>query len=263
MGDSASRKEEIEKNLQLTAIGRNSFAIVAILANSVREHRIANRPKKERDFIYSDDTLNKLWTLIEEIVPNTNYWDRMTRKIFLDMDKNCFFLQPSMNRTQSNSYFFFLDEKEEKLNCCEEINLSEHTFNVVSTYLNYFKDKKIFNYSDIEIVMSCILHDFGKSISLREKRCNLSDTKKKHEEISAFYIERIIREIGVEYKELYGSYDKEYLFGKEQMNRILIAVRDHHLDNNPEESLAKALQLIDYEARNQEWHRYKIKRGLQ
>ncbi|WP_418181398.1 hypothetical protein ACNSOL_11905 (plasmid) [Aliarcobacter lanthieri] len=259
---SKSQIEERNYLLKKTSQAYNSSIILNHLRGEVRKYKVLQKGKLlSKGHIYLDQSINEISDIIYEYAPNTKYWKIAIRRILKDMDDCNFKEQPSMNRVHNDYLNFFKDEIEDKLNCYESINLSRHTLNLLKVYQYYFKgDITYINHSSFEIIMSCLLHDFGKSKKLQQNICKSDDYTVKHQIVSGWYIYRIIEELKKEYIFQVGDKDEDFIFGQEELLKIRIAVINHHNDVD-KGSLAEVLKLIDHKTREMEYLEYGRKRN--
>ncbi|MEV9477507.1 hypothetical protein [Aliarcobacter butzleri] len=244
--------------LKKTAQAFNSGIALNFLRSQARKYRITQKGKMIKSgHIYQDELINQISDIIYEYIPNTKFWKISIRRIFRDMDECNFKNQPSMNRINNSDYLnFFKDEIEEKLNCYESINLTQHTLNVLNVFNAYFKGNLTYiNIPTFEILMACLLHDFGKSRQLQVNICKSNDFSIKHQDVSSLYIHRIKNDLSNEYLFINGEKDEDLIFGLDELEKIRVAVINHHNDVD-KGSLADLLKIVDHKTREMEYIEY-------
>lgn len=258
-----NRNETQEFYIQLTSNAFNSNVALKYLQKVAREYRI--KKHKEVGIIkkhYKDNNVEAISNYIYSFAPNTLFWNICLEKIFNDMEEYKFSEQPSINRKQNQTSNFFLKDKvEKKMHCCEQTNLAKHTLELIETYFKSFINSVSYKrLSTFEILMACLLHDFGKSILLANEECGINDiTSVPHEIISGRYIYRLIEYTKQHYLNSKNDLDESYYNCLEQLSNIKIAVVGHHDSIYEECSLTDALKTIDAETRMREFAEYEKK----
>ena len=149
-----------------------------------------------------------------------------------------------------------IEVKNEKLTSYEifaQVNLSEHTHNVIIEFKK-FMDNKDFILSEEDariLVLSCLFHDFGKCIKMA-KSYNLyaegmTSKKYKHENISSQLIEQFA--LSCPYSTLLLVGDR-----RTQIEKLKLIVSQHHaVSFTVRDPLVKYLKQIDAAARSIEY----------
>lgn len=261
--DEYAKKKKQDYFLKVTAQAYNSNIVLKLLQHKVKLSNMEKQVNVDSERrIYKDAVVDKICEFIFVYIPKNFFWELCLEKIFSDMEKYEFSKQPSMNRfQQQNTYLFASDKIEERLNCYEKIDLSRHTLNLIETYFRFFYNSRAFMYlPTINILMSCLLHDFGKSKELAKNDFGSGDIKTlsiiKHEIISGHYILNLISRIRKDYIAFKDKLDDDYETGREQLIAIKDAVVAHHEKDCEEGSLTDALKTIDAQARAIEWTSY-------
>lgn len=262
---SDSYKDELrEIYLAKTAQGFNDHVILVYLKSAVGDYLVKRDEKEAIDRpIYKNEIVDKICEYIYLYTPKNFFWEICLDKIFSDMEKYEFDKQPSINKNQAHtSYFFSNDEITEKINCCEKINLARHTLNLIETYINNFRNHRTFSsLPAFNILMGCLLHDFGKSIKLAKDDFGISNERDmfriKHEIISGNYIVNLITRIKKDFFMYKEDINDEFKAGEDQLLVIKRAVLEHHEKVFKEGSLTDAIKSIDADARMREWAAYK------
>lgn len=246
--------------LQETSNAFNASVCLKYMQKVVRDYRIKKNKEigQERKH-YLDSNVEKLSEYIYSFAPDTLFWRICLEKIFNDMDEYKFSEQPSINRYQSASSRFFMDDKiERKMICCEQTSLSKHTLDLIETYFKSFVNSASYKrLPTFEILMSCLLHDFGKSVILAEKECGINDIKSiSHEIISGRYIYRLMEYTKQNYLSSRNELDESFYVCLDQLSSVRFAVVSHHDSNYEECSLTDALKTIDAETRIREFAKF-------
>lgn len=245
--------------LKKTSEGFNSAFLInylkyAVLMSSIEKKGSLNI-KNENS--YSEIT-REINGIICNFAQNTKFWSIGIPLIMKDIEQYEFTGQPSLNRISNKESTIYLNiDTEKKLDCFEEINLSQHLLNTMKTYIEDFKDQMDdFCYPRFEVLLSCLLHDFGKSKILQKSFDMLGVENLRHEEVSGLYIDRLLKEIDDRYIFDIGKRDDEYELGVTQFKRIKKAVEEHHKDYVEKGSLSDLLRMIDYKTRSKEFEEY-------
>lgn len=257
---SRTQDEERDELLRKTSQAHNSAVILKHLRTEARKYRIAQKGKLiNHRHNYSDENINEIRDIVYEYAPNTDYWRFAIRKILMDADDCNFKKQPSMNRYQIKHLSFVNDRLEQKLDCFESINLSRHTLNLLKVFEEYFKPMaSLREHSYFEIVMACLLHDYGKSRMLLTDICGSNDFNASHEKVSGWYIKKVMNHVESQYRMHRPERDDFFYFGVEEFEKIKIAVEDHHSEVEVD-SLADILKKIDQKTREMEYIEYERK----
>jgi len=258
------RKEEEVFFLSETAVGYNNAVALLKLRNAIRSSCKEEEVEKKR-IIYSNKVVDDISIIVTKYLPKkSEFWKLFTRKALLDMQYYNFTSQPSVNRKSIKMSDYFIDASEDKLRCCENIDLATHTLNVIKEYDEVYINYKYTTHIDgFLIVMACLLHDYGKSIKLTVEKLGNIDKKSKfgHEYYSAIYINNLITEVQKTITKESSNIDDIFHFDMSNANLVKNAVKDHHLKVVEEGSLANILKDIDGAARKREYQNYIEKRG--
>ena len=207
---------------------------------------------------YKNKTIQEIYEILYRYAPNTYYWQTAIFNILRDMEHLRFDLQPSMNRLSTPEYInTFNAPIESRLACYESISLSRHLLNTMNTYIDNFSaqiDK--FYYPKFEVLLACLLHDFGKSKKLQARLEISNKNELKHAEISGHYIDDLAKRVDGKYIFNKGVRDDEFYLSISQLEKVKKAVIEHHKQNIIKGSLSELLKLIDHKTREKEYSEY-------
>lgn len=253
--------KEAEKNflLRKTSSAFNDAFLINYLKQAVLLTTIEKRgPMKIIRNKYKNKITQEIYEILYQFAPNTYYWQTAIWSILQDIEYSRFDLQPSMNRLSSpEKSIIFNDGIEKRLDCYESISLSQHLLNTMKTYIENFSDQiDIFYYPKFEVLLSCLLHDFGKSKKLQSKINVIGVENLRHEEVSGLYIDYLIKNIDGKYIFNKGARDDEFYLSISQFEKVKKAVIEHHKPLVAKGSLSELLKLIDYKTREKEYKDY-------
>lgn len=253
--------KEAEKNflLRKTSSAFNDAFLINYLKQAVLLTTIEKRgPMKIIRNKYKNKITQEIYEILYQFAPNTYYWQTTIFNILRDMEYLRFDLQPSMNRLSNPEYsYIFKDGIEKRLDCYESISLPQHLLNTMRTYIENFSDQiDIFHYPKFEVLLSCLLHDFGKSKKLQARLEIPNMNELKHEEISGHYIDDLVKRIDGKYIFNKGARDDEFYLSISQFEKVKKAVIEHHKPLVAKGSLSELLKLIDYKTREKEYKDY-------
>lgn len=245
-----------------TADAFNASVLLKILRQKIRD----SREEKNRDSIstrleFDDKVIDEISEIVFEYIPfNNQFWYSFVSKILSDMKKYDFINQPSINRYAYVVSPYFVDINEQKIEACVKVSLAKHTLNLVKLFDQEFSQYEyVKSHEPLKVILSCLLHDFGKSEKLLKERFNTTpkECKYSHEEMSGRYISKIMEEIKESLILVYGDINEEYILAKNTVDEIRKAVKSHHLKKVDEKSLVNVLKEIDHTVRTNEWLNYK------
>lgn len=258
-----TKEEEKFFLLEKTSSAFNDSFLINYLRYTVLMTDIEKRgPIKFIEKKYKDNVLQQIYELLCKYAPNTYYWHIAIGKIMNDMDYGKFNIQPSMNRVSNpDDAIKFSLETSRKLDCYESINLSQHLLNTMNTYIDTFEKRldKVY-FPKFEVLLACLLHDFGKSKKL-QNMLNLEPYLcKRHEEVSGIYIDNLLKEMDSKYIFEKTQRDDEYHMSITQFERVRKAVVEHHSKDVADSSLSDLLKTIDAKTREREFKDYERKK---
>lgn len=253
--------KEAEKNflLRKTSSAFNDAFLINYLKQAVLLTTIEKRgPMKTIKSKYKNRTIQEIYEILYQFAPNTYYWQTAIWIMLRDMEYNRFDLQPSMNRLSKPDYLNdFNAPIENRLNCYESISLSQHLLNTMKTYIDNFSEQiDKFYYPKFEVLLACLLHDFGKSKKLQARLEISNINESKHEEISGHYIDDLAKRVDGKYIFNKGVRDDEFYLSISQLEKVKKAVIEHHKQNIIKGSLSELLKLIDHKTREKEYSEY-------
>ena len=253
--------KEAEKNflLRKTSSAFNDSFLINYLKQAVLITTIEQRgPMIVAKSKYKNKTIQEIYEILYRYAPNTYYWQTAIFNILRDMEYLRFDLQPSMNRLSKPEYsYIFKDGIEKRLDCYEGISLSQHLLNTMNTYIDNFSEQiDKFYYPKFEVLLACLLHDFGKSKKLQARLEISNKNELKHEEISGHYIDDLAKRVDGKYIFNKGVRDDEFYLSISQLEKVKKAVIEHHKQNIIKGSLSELLKLIDHKTREKEYSEY-------
>lgn len=139
----------------------------------------------------------------------------------------------------SNFKKYFTDEQGD-LDSLREINLEEHTINVVVELMKIIHARKLQNDDIILSIFLALLHDFGKSRKVKDFM-GIKTSKKRHDVISSIFILHVA--------------DKLNGFSQSQLEFISSTLSKHHASRSPSDKISMPLSLLieaDIAARKKE-----------
>lgn len=251
--------------LKKTASAHNDAFLINYLKEIVLMTEIEKKgPIKRIADKYDIKEMQRIYELLCENAPNIYYWEIAIDKIMRDIENNKFELQPSMNRVGREDQIDNLSlENQRKLDCYENISLLKHLLNTMETYIEEYKDKlEKFSFPIFDVLLSCLLHDFGKSKKLIKSLEHIDIDYMRHEIISGVYIDNLQNRIEGEYIFHKGERDDEFQLSVTVFERVKKAVIEHHKDSVVKGSLSDLIKIIDHKTREREYKDYdkKIRR---
>lgn len=263
-------KEDKELILNRTSRAFNSMSAAELLRFNVAKDRIERLQKKSlyiRD--YKDETVNEIARIVFKYAPKHDFWEMIIDIFLSDMINLEFNKTPSINRTDKHIFKFFKDIKFneslaiEKLNHFYQISLSEHTLDLLVCYEEKLKEYESFkNIDEFALILSCLLHDFGKNKKLQEKYSRSTEGFIPHQYISTRYIEDKLKEFQKIYKTKFDNLNDVFFSCMEIMEGVKNAVNEHHTKRSLKaKELVELLIAVDHEARDKEWKDYLNNKG--
>lgn len=245
--------------LEKTASAHNDAFIINYLKNVVLLSEIEKKgPIKKTINKYEIKEMQKIYEFLCESAPNIYFWEIAIDKIMSDMVSNKFELQPSMNRIGREDQIDNLSlESQKKLECYENISLVKHLLNTIETYMEEYKDKlEKFSFPTFDVLLACLMHDFGKSKKLIKNLHHIDIDYMRHEMISGLYIDSLQKKVEEIYIFDKGERDDEFQLSIALLERVKKAVVEHHKDNVAKGSLSDLIKHIDHKTREREYKEY-------
>jgi len=181
------------------------------------------KPNKQQINIKNDVYDNDFQDGLVLILNVTENFNKLFKKIFIDMDNCQFKKTPSVN----SSYDKELIAHNSRYELLKEVNLYNHTINVVIETIKLTNELPQ-NVRDIAIILA-LLHDFGKNDKII-KTYNLGDDgRKHHHRISAYYAKHTMQDAMI------GSHSTN-IITDELVEMIYKVLRMHH-DSDKEKNL--------------------------
>lgn len=236
-----------------------TMQIVDLIAAKIRSRKRSGIMPGElvgEVYDFDDDNVNKARNILSEYMINGDYehfaFDMLAKMQFFDFDS-----QPSVN--------FFKDGSEDSITLpskkrvlyeeFKKVSLLAHTCNVMIEFKR-FMDNRDFTLSredECLLALACLLHDFGKSISLATHYGFYEEGMKKGKYTHALISEKLIKVFAMEFSKGYLLRD---VVQKKLIERLQNIVATHHAkDYVVVDRLVKYVVLIDANARTIEYER--------
>ncbi len=263
-------EENIDFFIDKTAQAVNSSIALDVLRNNIRKDRLEKLEKKKLSKKkYDNELINKIGDYLYAVAPKHDFWEILLDMILTDMQKYEFEKSHSVNRNDKHIFSFLSNVSKDmfqiKLGCFYKVTLLQHTLNLFEVYHEILKDFEGFkNINVFELLLACLLHDFGKNLTLQSELSNKDDRELiPHQIISERYIERTIVEFTKIYRGKFNTLNDIYFASIELLENVKKAVREHHITTQRKaKELVDLLITVDKYARDYEWRNYLRDEGI-
>lgn len=158
---------------------------------------------------------------------------------------------PSVSSNQNDNKNIRRDYSSVEFNTLREVNLKEHTLNVLEEILKEIENKEV--HGSGSLVIACILHDFGKSRKIRELATpdSVSENSTKfrtHQEVSGIYVKDVLYE-KARTKLVENNEDSEI---RQTIDGIADLVSNHHNSSKAWKKKVALINIADSAARKKE-----------
>lgn len=244
--------------LEATALGAASHWVLLKLKHNIQKSLKEEMNGKKQRPKFENPLIDEICEILFEYIPEGYFWENEVEGILKDMQRFGFDEQCSITRNVKKPSAIIKRLSAEKITCYEEISLLEHTYNIIQVCKKQLQNNRYIRARNFDVLMSVLLHDFGKSFKLQIQTLNYLPlvTENTHEESSGNYISQRIVEI---VKELEGKGMNGILTANEiyAFQNIKKAVVSHHEHSKEEtEDLSFYVREADYLARVNEWVKY-------
>lgn len=262
--------KEFDFFIDKTAQAVNSSIALDVLRNNIRKDRLEKLEKKKLSKRnYENPLINKIADYLFAVAPKHEFWEILLDMFLSDMQKYEFDKSHSVNRNDKHIFAFLSnisnDMFQVKLGCFYKVTLLEHTLDLFEVYYEILKDFEGFkNINVFELLLACLLHDFGKNLKLQSELSNKDDRELlPHQIISERYIERKIEEITKIYRGKFNTLNDVFFASIELLENVKKAVREHHITTQRKaKELVDLLITVDKYARDYEWRNYLRNEGI-
>lgn len=258
--------KDINFYLEKTQQAFDSGIALDVIREQIRNERVEKREKiRLNKRIYKNEKIERISQILFLYSPKHDFFEILLDRFLTDMEKFDFEKTPSVNKTDEHTFKFFDDVKRkqdlliEKLRCYYDVSLLQHILDLFVVLEENLSNYEIFKgCNKFELLLACLLHDFGKNIKVQEY-CGF---EKKllyypHAYVSSEYLTKVLKEFENIYKSKHNTLDDVYFSCRDLMDRVLLAVKNHHsTEPRKEGSLVDLLIKVDANAREYEWKQY-------
>jgi hypothetical protein len=237
--------------LDKTAQAWNSFLVMNKLRDCVRNSNVSTEESNiiDNTKVYDNKKINNIYHELLRRSGHGTFWD--------DISQYSFENQPSVNFIDKYDYTSMADRtSKNKADHYCKISLLDHTYNVVKIFIENEHKEYVQQQGSFLVLLSSVLHDFGKSIKLQSflYKDDMSKKPIDHSRAGLKYVYHL-----KEY--LYSKYALQIDASMEYRNSIFLfkqierGVSKHH-NVMIEQSIEGVVATLDRKTRALEWDKH-------